>query len=437
MHEIKSVNIGDGAHLFTCDTELFKVETLTLLLAFPEDVTNSVEYSLLLSVMKRGCEKYPTLRAINERLDELYTSGVSFRNRKTDALRLIGLGADALKAEYTDGECDPLLETLGVMNEMLFSPLLDENGEFLPAYVESEKKNQIASLDSEINDPRSYAAIRCREATYAPLGIFDTLESTREKTDAASARSLISLYRRIIDSAELLMLYVGERAEDEMKLLVAPTAQRLGELQKNKRKNPLSFENKPIRLPRRKEVQVIRESRDISQTRLEMSFYCDVMRCDEDYPAMLLFNELFGASSTSRLMRSLREERGLCYECSSAYNSSRGTLFVSMGTDLDNCTSARGEILRQIRSIAAGEIEEWELSAAKKSLCNVYATVTDSPFSTERYCLSVLLAGSKPDPDEFSRQIAALTARDVARAASRLSLDTVYILTEREEGESR
>lgn len=433
MHKIESVNIGDGARLFMCDTELFKVETLTLLLAFPEDVKRATEISLLLSVMKRGCKKYPTLGAINEHLDELYSSTVSFKNMRTDNVHLVGLGAETLRAEYTDGECDPLLETLEVMSEMLFSPLLDENGEFLHTYVESEKKNQILNIDSQINDPRSYATLRCREITLAPLGMTETLETSRVKTQNASASSLCELYKSIIKNSALLAFYVGDRSAGEIEKLIRPIAERLNKTGKRSEKILYNDKNNIIRLPKRKMPQTVEEKRTVSQARLNLSFECSTSRPDEDYPAMLLFNELLGAGTTSRLMRVLREERGLCYECSSSYDSARGVVFVSTGTDRDACAEARREIEKQIRTIARGEIDDDELIAAKKSLYSNYATVNDYSQAIERYCLGAMLAGSDPDPDKLGERIMSLNKSSVAEAAKKLTLDTVYVLGAKED----
>ena len=59
---------------------------------------------------------------------------------------------------------------LAFLTELLLdSPV--ENGGFLASFVESEKKNLIATIESELNDKRAYAMgrllrIMCREDTF-------------------------------------------------------------------------------------------------------------------------------------------------------------------------------------------------------------------------------------------------------------------------------
>lgn len=433
MQEIKTLNINN-ATLLACRTDKFKTESLSTLLAFPEDATHTTEISLLLSIMKRGCKKYPTLDAINEHLDELYSATVSFKNMRTDNVHLIGLGAETLRREYTDNDCDPLAEAVDTMIEILMNPLLDERGEkFNENYVESEKKNQILNIDSQINDPRSYAALRCREMTLKPLGIAETIDSSRAKTQNANAKNLCKLYKSIIKKSTLLAFYVGDRPESEIGKLISPLAEKLNKMGGTDEKIQYNNKNNILRLPKRKKPQAVEEKRKISQARLNLSFECGVARPDDEYPAMLLFNELLGAGVTSRLMRVLREERGLCYECSSSYDSARGVVFVSTGIDRNACNEARCEIENQIKSIARGEIDDDELVAAKKSLYSNYATVTDYSQAIERYCLAAMLAGSEPDPDRFGEIIMSIDKNSVANAAKKLTLDTIYVLSPQED----
>lgn len=438
MRDIETVDLSGGARLLSYKTDRFKTESLSLYLAFPEDAGRGTELSLLLSTLKRGCVKYPTQSSINRRLDELYATELSFKDMKTDSLHLLGLNADVLRPEYTDGECDLLAETLSLMNEILFSPLLSDAGDaFLEGYVESEKKNQLSLIDSQINEPRSYAAIRCREETYAELGLFDTLDMAREKIRSADARSLYRTYLDVLGQARLLVFYVGDREAESIAELAGPTQVHLEKFHNSSKKDTdINIDTRtPHRLAKRHTPAYIEEARDVSQGRLAISLECGVLRTDEEYPAMLIFNELFGASPASRLMNALRTERGLCYECSSVYSSARGVIFVSTGIDAQDSEPARDEILRQVSLIADGDISDGEICAAKKTLCGYYGTVTDSASAIERYYLGAVLGGSRLDPDLFAAELQRLTREDIARAAGRLSPHTVYLLRGDADGE--
>ena len=184
------------------------------------------------------------------------------------------------------------------------------------------------------------------------------------------------------------------------------------------------------------EPRVFIEDAKVSQGRLIMGFNCGVTWRDEDYYAMLLCNEIFGASPISKLMMGVREELSLCYECSSVYNSARGALFVTTGIDSCNYELAKGAILKQLEDIQSGKISETEFEAAKKSVYNVYNAINDSPSAIERFYLGRLINGIDVDIKGFLSKMNALGIEDIVRAANKLKLHTVFFLCGNdEEGE--
>ncbi len=76
-----------------------------------------------------------------------------------------------------------------------------------------------------------------------------------------------------------------------------------------------------------------------------------------------------------------------------------------------------------------------EFEAAKLSMKNAFTAVTDSPEGLEGWYLVQVLAATHTSPEEEGRAVAAVTREQVARAAKKVTLDTVYFLTGREEGE--
>ena len=58
-------------------TDKFKVSYLSFRFIMPKDAYRTPLTKLMLSVMMRGSEHYPTVTDINRRLDELYDTTVS------------------------------------------------------------------------------------------------------------------------------------------------------------------------------------------------------------------------------------------------------------------------------------------------------------------------------------------------------------------------
>ena len=423
MIDIEYTSKCDRVKVYKYGTDVFKSENISIYFAVPTEKEKNVSRSLLLSVLKRGTESFPSQRQINERLDELYATLVNLKNQKYDGVQLLGISADAIKQDYTNGE-DILSQALDVMGEMLLKPLLDERtGLLCEEYVSSEKENYKSIILSQINEPRTYAAIRCREEMFSSLGLIDTLDGMCERIDEQTAESLTEAYREILESLEIVVFYVGERSASEIADRVEAMLPSLDSVA------PLPGKTQRAALLENREEPVeIIESHDSSQSRLVMGYNCRVTWHDEDYYAMLLCNEILGASPVSKLFMNVREALSLCYECSSVYNSARGALFVTTGIDSENYALALSAIKEQVEDIKKGKFTDAELSAAKKSVANVYAAVYDSPSAIERFYLGRIINGIDMDVAGFLEKISALAREDVVRAAEKLSLHTVYLL---------
>lgn len=423
MTDIKSTTKDGRISIYKYGTDKFKSENISLFLAVPPKREASVARALLLSVLKRGTEKYPSQREINERLDELYATLVNFKNQKFDGLQLLGLSADIIRAPYLEGGEELLPDVLEVMGEMLFHPAMDEKtGTFFEEYVKSEKENYKSIINSQINEPRTYAAIRCREEMFDSLGVIDRLESMNERIDAISARALFEEYQYVISNAKIIVFYVGERELDE----IYDEVERILPIGVGKE---LEIFEKSIKLLENTEApNEIIEDFPVCQGRLIMGFNCRTTWSDEDYCAMLLCNEILGASPISKLFMKIREAMSLCYECSSVYNSARGAIIVTTGIDSDDFELCKDAISEQVGAMQRGDISDSEFIAAKKSVINVYSALKDSPSAIEKFYLGRVIHNIDSELANFIDKFNSLTKEDVVRCAKSLSLHTVYFL---------
>lgn len=430
MSDIKHSDIERDASIHIYETDHFKSETLSVYFSLPIVKEESVIRSLLLSVLKRGTEKYPSQKDINKRLDELYATIVNVENQKFDKVQLLGLSLDIINSDYLETDEDLLPQALEVVSQILFHPFIDkETGCFSEDYVKSEKLNYKNLILSQMNEPRSYAALRCREETFASLGLSYKLSEMYEQIERITAKELTDYYKKVISSASYEVFYVGERPLD----LVKECIKRI--LPSGSKPVPNICEDKPKTLDDLPTPEFIIEEKDISQGRLVISVNCGITWKDSQYYAMLLCNEILGSSPISKLMMNVREALSLCYECSSAYNSARGVLFINSGIDVENFELARSAIIEQIEAIKKGNISDAEFCAAQKSLLNVYKAIYDSPPAIERFYLGRIVCGVDGGVEDMLEGISALTPSDVIAAAKKLCVHTVYFLKGDSDGE--
>ena len=103
-----------------CQTTKLKAGMISLSVVKPISKEEVYLTSLLLSVLHRGTKSYPSLAALNRRLDYLYGTELSVRNYYRGELHVFGIAADLLGEEYLPkGQGERLMEdVLDVMHEI-------------------------------------------------------------------------------------------------------------------------------------------------------------------------------------------------------------------------------------------------------------------------------------------------------------------------------
>ena len=136
----KKFELCRGGELIVLGTDKFKTETLTVTLTLPRRQRSARLASLLFAVLKKGCRAYPSVVALNSHLDDLYDSNIATMYSTTGQMASVGFAIECLDRECVPGREDVLGGTVKTLEDMLFDPLLDENGLFSVKTLESEQE---------------------------------------------------------------------------------------------------------------------------------------------------------------------------------------------------------------------------------------------------------------------------------------------------------
>lgn len=109
-----------------------------------------------------------------------------------------------------------------------------------------------------------------------------------------------------------------------------------------------------------------------------------IQRDHSDYPGLLILNYYLGGYFGSRLMKNIREEKGLTYGISSSINSFQNGSILLIGTDVnkENRLLATSEILKEI-NLLQDSINIEELELAKRHFIGSLQGEMASPFSIQ------------------------------------------------------
>lgn len=419
-----SIPAGHAATLYSIRTDRFKTSLFSVLSALPINRENAVRIPLLLSVLRRGTVRYPTLSDINRRLDWLWGAGFSVRASYRGNLLIVGFSANLPDGSYLPGGGQDLTgEISGLMQEILLNPVRDENGLLSASYTESEKRLQCDAIRAQKNNPRAYAGDRCRALLYAsePCGI--PLWGSEEETGAVTPAELTACYERFLTDFHPIAFSVGSAAPETV-------AQEISRRFEGVLTSPATLPTACHRLGKRTEPVRITENLPIAQSQLVLGLHSGILLGDPAFYACAVYNELLGVSPVSRLFVYVREKKSLCYSCSSAYNGMLGSLLISCGLKKENRAAAEEEILRQLDLLQSGDFTDSELDAAKNSLVNAYRQLEDSAGGMESYWLGRMLTGAAASIpiDESIRRIRAVTREELLAVARAVTVDVTYFL---------
>ena len=416
---IETIELMPGVTLRCCPDHRFKQGGLSLQLVRPMCREEAALNALIPAVLLRGSEDHPDLRSITLKLDELYGASVSTLVRRVGDYQTTGLFCGFMDDRFAlpgDRVMEPMLRFLG---ELLLTPCT-RDGAFLPEIVESEKKNLIATIESERNDKRAYAMAQlframCREDSYGVPRLGE-----KEQVAAITPRTLYDHYQKILRESRIELFYVGTAPAERVAELMRPI---LGQICRNyvnlTSQKPFSGSG---------EGQMITEQMEVTQAKLCMGFATPITNRHPDFAAMQVCNTIFGAGMTSKLFMNVREKLSLCYSVGSAYYGSKGILTVSAGIDGEQEEKARLEILRQLEACRNGEITDEELGAAREAILSALRATHDSPGAIENYYATAAISGMTMTPEQYAQAVRAVTREQVAAAARTVKLHTTYLL---------
>lgn len=424
MYPKKSA-LWDSVSLSVINTDKFKTAMIFFSLRTPKDKSLSADRLLLPGILRRGTVEYPSAARLNLELDNLYASTVEIKLSHLGKNELLTFSAEMLDNSFVTDGTDILDGVIKIIAEMILHPIT-ENGCFPEATVQKEKVSVLDSLKSEINNPKTYAAARCAELLHKADPDFSTIDELICGVETTDGISAYRVYKNILENAALDIYYIGALPEEQ---IAASVRKHLDKFK------PSAKPTVPVVAERFASLKELTEPFPVSQSKLSLGFRVGISSKDKGYYAAILFNEIFGGSPASKLFMNVRERLGLCYYCSSHYDSYFGNMTVSSGVDKENAELAKSEILAQLEDMRNGKISEAEFSAAKLAFEHYCRQTYDYPFDIFTFYRSRGVLGVECSLEEHLKNITAVTLDEVVAVAKAVTLDTVYLLEGTLEGD--
>lgn len=423
---LKKIKLADGINISFLETGKFKTNFLSFNFIAPLEKKSAAMNALIPAVLLRGSEKYPTMADINKKLDFLYASSISGRNYKRGEKQIFGLCAGMLDSSYTIGGENLIAEVTDVLENILLSPVTDGEA-FDGAYTESEKSNLIDTINANINNKTYYAQQRCIQEMCKNERFGLSENGTVEEVSAVTPEKLYSHYKYALSHYPIEIFFVGQCDENEL-------ASKFRSMLASIKRTPVILPPTEI-IKSAEKPKTIVEDMPVNQGKLTIGMRSGITIKDSDYPALMLFNGIFGGAVTSKLFMNVREKMSLCYYCSSYPDATKGLVMIQSGIEVKNRDVAQKAIFEQLEAVKNGDFTEDEYSGALLSIVNSYNELSDSARGLETWYLGRLLDNIGGNPDDVVAMLRAVKREEIIAAANKSTVDTIYFLNGTLKGE--
>lgn len=146
-----------------------------------------------------------------------------------------------------------------------------------------------------------------------------------------------------------------------------------------------------------------------------------ISRTHPDFPALIFLNHILGGYFGSRLMKNIREEKGLTYGIHSSAHIMKRDSYLVIGTDVnkENTDVARAEIGRELDRLCTEEVHADELETARWHFIGSLQAELVTPFAhADKIRNMVLYNLGKDHYKNLIEKIAALQASELVETAN-------------------
>jgi predicted Zn-dependent peptidase len=403
MVSFQRIDNTSSYNLFYSPTKKFK--TTTIRAFFKGSLSGDVEEQAILPfLLKRGSARFPTLKDISRRLEELYGSTLSLDITKMGEMQVFVASMDLVNPRYLKDETNLLPQALDLFNDVLMHPFL-EDGAFPGDRFEQEKKNLDRYIRSVIDDKAAYTHLRLIKEMFRGEAYSHYEWGDLKKVGELDRHRILDLHRSLLETAPVDIYVVGNLTEKQ--------EQHLDGLIPMKKRHDVTAP----RIADRKvfaDDEVICEEQPLEQSKLEMGFRVDVDCGKDNFYALVLYNAVLGGGSFSKLFKQVREKASLCYYVSSAFDKLKGFLYIAAGINTEVFDQARDLIRACMKEIADGQISDKELENAKKSILNGLRSIADSPHQMIDFNHIARTAGIESNIERIAEIIQGITKEQVS-----------------------
>ena len=297
---------------------------------------------------------------------------------------------------------------LDLLSDVLLNPVFDQKE------IDRKVKETLAEIKRQKEEPDSIAGEAFAKMVFGDHPYGKTNDEVAAYLPKLVPQEVIDFHATRYSPNNTIIAVVGDVGEQEIKLL-------LNEYFKYW-KNKVQPVQSPSQPPVREKTIVQKIEKNITQANIAMG-HIGISRENPDYYAALIMNYILGGGGfSSRLMDTIRDNKGLAYDVHSGFSARKepGAFSVSIQTKNESANEVIEETLKEISRMQKELVSEGELADAKAYLTGSFPLKMDTYAKIAGMLTSIEIYGLGLDyPQTYPRLINSVTREDLQRVAKK------------------
>lgn len=401
-----------------------KFKTVTVQVGFKRKLKKEeITYrNMIVNMLCESTSLYPSKRLMTIQTENLYDLYYKGMNYISGRYNVMNFSVTFLNEEYTEeGLLD---ESIKFLADIIFKPNIEKNKNGISFNSKNFKQSYNLLKDnivSQKENPDIYSKTRMLEymepdsyLSYRSVGYIEDLESINSK-------KLYKYYESILNSDIMDIFIIGNVNEQHIKKIIEDNFSRIKTFKKPTESH-FVVPKKAKLIPK-----TIRETQKINQSKLVLGYKIDKMDDFQLRYVLNVYSYILGGGPDSKLFKTVREKNSLCYYISSVGQPLNSIMTIKAGINKNDFKKALSLIKKEVSNMKKGKFSDDDIIKAKITYINSLKELEDNPDNLISLYAGIEYLNSDNLSERF-KKINRVTKDDVIKLASKIHLDTIYLL---------
>ena len=412
------MKIADGVYVHFIPTQKYKTNRIVFRMTGSLNKQTIAKRALVSQMLATANQTYPTVQSFKERLASLYGTQLSTKVSTKGLTHSVDIELTYLKDFFIPMNTSLFWEVLGFLMDCLYNPL-SIVAQYQNKVFDIEKQNLMTYLDVDTENNYYYSEVQGRELYFVNEALKVPKYGRVELVEAETSFTAYQEFQSMLTKDRIDIFMVGEF--DDYQVLRG-----LHRFPLEGRQVDLQFS---YNQPYSKVVKEKIETRQTSQSILQLGYQFPCQYGDKDYFALIVFNGMLGEFAHSALFTKIREKEGLAYSIGSQFDAFTGLLEIYAGIEKSNRNQAMRGIIRELNHIKLGRFSSSLLNQTKKIIrMNALLSEDHALTLVEQHFNKVIFGDKKISLEDWLDKIEKVTKKDVCRIARQVKLQSLFFL---------